>query len=898
MSGRPYALLWAKTDRAQQGASRHSLVCHMLDVAAAAHCLWHTTLPAIIRDRFAGAFSSDDPDELGRLLASLAGLHDLGKSVPAFQWKLDDPEWRNALLGSGLTKPQAPKTTLKHAFVSAFLLSKETQVLGPQVAGVLGGHHGTFPTGQDMRRVRQSGERSLGDATWRDARDAMRNDYLAALGLSCGDLARFCRQDLGDDVLIALAGLVIVADWIGSASEFFPFAQCPGDLEDYYAESQSCAQHALDLLGWSRPPGPPSPITFKEVFHFIKKPRPLQSCAEATGRDLADGQFVALIEAPMGEGKTEAALYLHDLLAAHHQTAGLYIALPTQATSNQMFERTRDFLASRFPKARANLHLLHSGTVLSDQYQQLCVAANEPAPDSSDDEGAVVAEEWFVPRKRTLLAPFGVGTVDQALLGVLQTRHYYLRLFGLAGKTVVLDEVHAYDTYTSTLIDHLMRWLGALGSSVVILSATLPSQRRRELLEAFCEGAGIDTDVEEAPYPRITAVGPNVSIARTFETRPQKPLAIRWIESSSPLSETLGGLLPDGGCAACICNTVARAQQVYQELRDGLTDTEVYLFHARFPLGQRQKIEKAMLGKFGKGDTHRPHRAVLVATQVVEQSLDLDFDVMLTDMAPVDLLLQRSGRMHRHAGRDRPIPLRNPTLWIRRPSMDSRGLPVFGENGVDERVYGRYLLLESYLAMAKASHVSFPQDVATLVEAVYGDTQTERADSALSRDLLSAREDWAQKQKVEADTGNRRLVPAPNSTRVLGKHNQKLPEDSDESYGCFPGLTRLAPPSVQVVCAFSSGDSENRYLDPACTCLLEQWDSPRTETAIELLETTVRLSSPIVFQELSNSPRPWPRSPLLRHCRLLTFVDCKYCGQGFEIEYSEALGVVINYNTA
>ena len=298
----------------------------------------------------------------------------------------------------------------------------------------------------------------------------------------------------------------------------------------------------------------------------------------------------------------------------------------------------------------------------------------------------VIAAEWFTYRKRGLLAPYGVGTVDQGLLAVLKTRHYFVRLFGLSHKTVVVDEVHAYDAYMSKLLERLLEWLAALKCSVVLLSATLPSNKRTALLTAFTKGLGISPDSrpsEVTAYPRLSWVTSAGSGSCHFEDSPQfsRILQLRFVEgevfaketSEFHLGELLKKALAEGGCAAVICNTVSRAQEVYTALKphfpgieagDGWPELD--LFHARYLFEGREKRELRTLLRFGKPggqaegeegnfrEVKRPHRAVLVATQVIEQSLDLDFDVMVTEMAPIDLILQRAGRLQRHAFSQNP----------------------------------------------------------------------------------------------------------------------------------------------------------------------------------------------------------------------------------------------------
>jgi CRISPR-associated endonuclease/helicase Cas3 len=288
-------------------------------------------------------------------------------------------------------------------------------------------------------------------------------------------------------VAIALAGLTTVSDWIGSIEAYFPYAVSRGvdpygtDLEQYVQKSRERAERALRDLRWLTNPAPPAHRSFTTIFPNFAL-NDLQRAAVQLAESLTVPALV-LIEAPMGEGKTEAAMYLAEAAAARLQRPGYYFALPTQATSNQMFSRVREFLERTAQSAEVNLQLLHGHASLSAEFQLLRERASDPLPagveEDARDDGAsstVFAAEWFTYRKRGLLAPYGVGTIDQALLAVLRTRHFFVRMFGLCNKTVIIDEVHAYDAYMSGLLDRLA-WLGALGATVVLLSATLPPLR-------------------------------------------------------------------------------------------------------------------------------------------------------------------------------------------------------------------------------------------------------------------------------------------------------------------------------------------------------------------------------------------------------------------------------------
>ncbi|MGH2444328.1 MAG: CRISPR-associated helicase Cas3', partial [Chloroflexota bacterium] len=508
-------------------------------------------------------------------------------------------------------------------------------------------------------------------------------------------------------------------------------------------EKAQRALRALGFLGWK--PKQDS-VAFHSLFGF--QPNPLQRLVIDRFPNVT-GPTLTIVEALMGQGKTEAAMWLVDRATHTLGQGGCYFALPTRATSNQMFDRVRAFLARRYPADIVNLQLLHGSASLSDQFDELkrehfrlYEATNVDGDEDRGSPAGVVASQWFTHSKQGLLAPFGVGTVDQALLAILQTKHVFVRLFGLSHKTVIIDEVHAYDTYMSTLLEQLLRWLGALDTSVILLSATLPEARRVRLLRAYEKGLGIEESRTLPPsrYPRVTWTSKSSGLqAESVPQGDSHRVWIRWIEGASTdsgtriIGEALQQALAGGGNAAVICNTVDRAQKMYSALKDffpGIAtdaEPELDLLHARFPFEARDAREKRALRRYGKPPkpdaggappNPRPHRSVLVATQVIEQSLDLDFDLLVTDMAPADLILQRVGRLHRHERGPRPTGS-VPYVWIMAPEVAENGTPRYSQ--WTDTVYDEHILLRSWLALRDRETLSLPEDVEALVERVYGD---------------------------------------------------------------------------------------------------------------------------------------------------------------------------------
>jgi len=872
-------VLWAKASKGG-GAPFHPLVCHLIDVAAVARCFWDSVFHESIRRALAATLGLEC-EHAARWMAFWAGAHDLGKASPGFQARA--PALRKQLENGGFHFPRLRGRTpsphnvvTTHALVQLLAVGQETgtpggggptcfatipEALARRVASAVGGHHGTFPRSHEVSALPPS---VLGVGRWQEARHRLLCDLARALGL-CGVKAP--RVELGDEhaFFMMLAGLTSVADWVASCEAFFGYADPDIDVEHYGRRADEQARIALAKLAWTGWSLSGGERTFATLFPETPKPRPLQQLVVACSEETTQPSL-AIIEAPTGEGKTEAALYLAQHWYRKFGQQGCYVALPTQATSNQMFQRVRKFLErlAVSDDARINLTLLHGKALLSETFQSMLSPSGVYDDSETHDHAdpGVVAAEWFVKhKKRGLLAPFGVGTIDQALLAVLQTRHVFVRLFGLAHKTVVIDEAHAYDTYMTTLLERLVEWLAALDCSIVVLSATLPKARTQALLRAYAAGR-----------PRA---------ART--------IGIGWVDGrlapegrdNFGLGSRLYHALRDGGCAAVICNTVWRAQEVYQALKryfpaadagDGYP--ELGLLHSQYLFEDRDRREKRALVRFGKpgGEVdlgagkirkvNRPARAVLVATQVIEQSLDLDFDLVVTDMAPIDLLLQRAGRLHRHNRDHRPANLVEPTLWICEPEHVTDGVPQFDRG--TSAIYDAHILLRSWLTLrnrtghAEAGTITVPDDVEALIEEVYDEQRRCPSDEPPTVEQVwedTRRTMLRSKELDERSAKDLRILPPWYEDDVLEDFNRQLEEDDPTRHPSIQALTRLGDLTASVICldGREAADIEGML--------------PRS-----LLEKSATISDKRVVRwiiEHGECPTAWSRSPLLRHHRLV-----------------------------
>ncbi|MBU4214764.1 MAG: CRISPR-associated helicase Cas3', partial [Actinobacteria bacterium] len=601
----------------------------------------------------------------------------------------------------------------------------------------------------------------IGTGPWVSVQDALLDRAAVRAGL---DLARLATVRLPQAVQMLLTGVVVMADWIASGDTFplLPVEQVPAvpPVEAPVSEASERAARGLREVRLGRPWTPslePADVDGRFVDRFpwaLSGPRPVQrAVVEAAATMTAPGLLV--LEAPMGVGKTEAAFMAAEVLAARTGASGCFVALPTQATSNAMFARMLAWL-ERLPDGAGvgaqSVALVHGKAALNDDLARLPFGIRDGAPlydedteDSATRRVRAVLGEWTRGRKQAALSAFVVGTIDQVLFAALRARHTMLRHLSLAGKVVVVDEVHAADVYMSAFLERALEWLAAEGTSVLLMSATLPAARRSALYVAYERGRrrrlGEEPDDLDQELAVLTRLGGDIgypSVVVTGEDGPQvlsppagsDGRAVRLHQLDDDL-ESLTALLldrlADGGCAVVVRNTVRRAQETARHLSRVFGEEQVSVAHAGFLAADRVATDRGLLARFGPpGDrVTRPVRHVVVATQVVEQSLDVDFDLMVSDFAPIDLVLQRLGRLHRHRRgpeeQDRPVGVREAECYL--TGVDWTATPPTPVSG-SCAVYGRWLL---YAGLAVVQPhldglpVRLPSDISSLVQTAYAD---------------------------------------------------------------------------------------------------------------------------------------------------------------------------------
>ncbi|MFN4233048.1 CRISPR-associated helicase Cas3' [Thermus sp.] len=919
--------LWAKS-----GDPFHPLLAHMLDTAAVAWAILERE-PGRTRKLYAADWELGEEEAL-RWVAFLAGLHDLGKASPVFQAAWEEGAQR--VWDSGLTwnRELVKESWVAHGVFTELYVKEALEALklpgriSCKIAKALGAHHGFLARGDELRKGRLHVR--VEEALWKEVRNHLVQRLAKSLGLAL-PLGVGVR-DLAEPGALRVMALASFADWIASDPNFFPYGRNPAH-EGYWQEALSLARKALEALPWpSLQPGGVRP--FEALFPF--PPNPLQaSVVEALGASFQEPTLL-LVEAPMGLGKTEAALYAYHVLREQLDHRGLYVALPTQATANGLFSRVRDFLENLAVGQRWELQLQHGAAPLNPLYAELQEKAmpTKVYEGGRGEEGGVAASAWFSAKKRAMLAGHGVGTLDQALLGVLRVKHHFIRLWGLMNRVVVLDEVHAYDTYTSGLLKSLLTWLKALGSSVVLMTATLPQGKREELLRAWLGDGQGNPSLSLPPYPRVCAFGQGGMVAgRTFTLEGKTLLLEAAPVEVRELADALKARLP--GVVGAIVNTVDRAQNLYQALGEGervtleelleglgpgpnggtwpdllenkgekgqeivgkrLADgTWVFLLHARFPAEERALREAIALALFGKHGP-RPEKAILVATQVAEQSLDLDFDYLYSDLAPIDLLLQRAGRLHRHPRR-RPEGHEKPVLGVG-GLVGSKGEdgPSFGGELHWDKVYEDYVLLSTWFSLKGRDQVALPQDLEGLLQEVY-----ERLPEAFPQGLRARAQKAYEKLRERAMKDSRiaenlalarleRLLSGVDAAALVAGLGL---DDEEEKRETQRLLTRLGDPAVSVVPLYRQ--KEGWSLDPEGRHPARLEGQLQGDEVLALWSRAVRLSRHPIPRSLwdEDPPPAWHKSGLLRGLRLLEVGRTFPLEKGaLRVELDPELGVV------
>ena len=727
-----YKSLWAKKQDTNGDFEWMPLYIHLSDTQKVSSLLWEHWLSDSQKNIVINSIANGDENIAKNLVMFLGACHDIGKATPAFQIKkgfansndldkiLKEKLEQAGFFGiSNINLPSMNKS--HHSIASEYILYRYG--VKEDIGSIVGAHHGkpvddfTTIKNQIAYESNYYQEEKSTNPIYQKWEQIQKYFFSWALNSSgfenIDDLPEI--NQVGQ---VILTGLLIMADWIASNTKYFPLFSIYDSIDcnlEKRAEEGFAKWFKTEL--WQADYNFDYKESFNKRFGFY--PNKHQERFIETILDTNDpGIFI--FEAPMGMGKTEAALYGVELLAQKKGASGLFFALPTQATTNGIFPRVEKWLTDIVDDFDENLslRLVHGKAYLNEDFQKLAKNINTDA--NYEDHPSVIVNEWFSGKKSAILDDFVVGTIDQFLLLSLKQKHLFLRHLGFSKKVIIIDEVHAYDAYMNQYLYQALRWMGAYNVPVIILSATLPAEKREELIKEYLIGKGIktrkqkhDRQIAAFTYPLITYNdGSVIKYEDKFGKTSKKKIEVIRKEEDN-LIKLISSLYKQGGNIGVIVNTVKKAQNLAKEIEEVFGNNSFELIHSRFIDTHRIKKEEELLQKIGK-NANRPDRKIYIGTQVIEQSLDIDFDVMITELAPIDLILQRIGRLQRHDIK-RNEYYKKPTLYV----IGTSEKLEFDEGS--SFIYSSYLLTRSQYFLS--NEIIIPDDLSKLVQKVYSDCE-------------------------------------------------------------------------------------------------------------------------------------------------------------------------------
>lgn len=923
---------WGKSTETES----YPAIYHMMDVALVAQQLLQS-LSAKEREFALAPFAKSSSPESVYLM--FIALHDIGKLTPEFQYMREDIlEFDTKVYRNKHHQAKHGATGLQ--FLVPFLQQRLPELSLAQrklLVTFTVSHHGKFEFAGRFRNTGRAGE------PWYDLKASAVQWLLEQFSLNWQDI-HVEPQFLTNNWIAYNAGLCCVADWIGSDKhpERFPYSTA-SSYQSIYQDRKRRAIKAIAYLNLKVAfHKGDTPLSFEQVFGFA--PRLAQKKAEEIASQ-SNPSMLTIIETEMGSGKTECALYLAERLMQSGHSKGFYIAMPSQATANQLFTRTTQFLQNHPEDFKSvETHLMHGNAELCESYREL-QAASVGDPDKQQNLVAVIASSWFCSRKTGLLSSCAVGTIDQLLMAGLNIRHNFVRLFGLAGRTVILDEVHSLDAYQTEMLENLLCWLAMLRCPVVILSATLPKSMRLKLMQAYDNGQvhrenrtgqalqnqDIPLSQIDVPYPRMSwfdnngkatacSFSPDIMAAQkaSDKTSGKKRTSEKQIVLHHAAHHQIA--MDMARCVVqhvneangqdvmvCILNTVGEAQALYHLLQQQINEAfsveqtefsapELLLFHSRFMLGDKLNIEKEVERLIGPNQEQRnavnPNRPchhqglILIGTQVLEQSLNFDASVMFTACPPIDLLLQRMGRLHRFVVNDsvRHPMYKTPKMhtWLADYQLPNKraengqeainqsdAYDKFGASGL---IYPEYILTQtaSFLrsqAIERTLYFDAVRDMDLWIESVYGDVSHESTDS--SENLWEQRFMYRNEMKTMAMLAGEQLFKGDEDTEHLITHCDNFHDEDNIKIS-----TRLATRSVTLIFVKQQQDQKDekdqkQWLTcfDSAPCLLSSQKSlyiKNLYTIQHLKRSGTNISNPFwvdYFTAETYHPKMWQQHP-------------------------------------
>lgn len=809
-----------------------------------------------------------EEDLLVRTARFLGLVHDFGKATALFQSRIlahipEAAERFNAFFSLPTTFRSGKATP--HARASEAILLE----LGcpPFLASIAGAHHG------------KPQEEFLNDSVF-DQIELYSGNYWGKGQKQqwtklWEELFQFALEESGFEAVDALSepsfsagllltGLLTMADWIASNSTYFPLlsSEDTGN-ETLYPDRSYRAWRTLSLTSpWESVYSSIDLHTFRKQFGF--DPNTIQQAILAIA-STASSPGIFILEAPMGVGKTEAALAAAEVLSHRFHAGGLFFGLPTQATTNGIFGRLKDWAETQSLEMVHSIRLAHGAAELNEEYQELFSGSAVTEEDCS--ENGVLVHRWFQGNKQALLADFVIGTVDQLLLAALKQKHVMLRHLGLSGKVVIIDECHAYDAYMNHYLERALAWLGCYHVPVILLSATLPAQRRVSLIQSYLGAQVPGIWQKNQSYPLLTWTDAGQINQQAIHLKQEEKKVYCFTINFDEILDLIHQKLQFGGCAGIILNTVRKAQELAALLRSELPDYTIFLFHAQFLLPDRTEKEKQLLHRLGKHSTpEQREKFVVIGTQVLEQSLDIDFDFLITELCPMDLLLQRIGRLHRHPRFSRPQPLQTAHCAV----LDSSDGTF---DAGSQAIYSRWLLWRTRKLLPPV--ISLPHDIPYLVQDVY---HWEPEDCLPSdSDCLQAKLDYEILQKDKKNRADSYVILSPEESLERTSLDDWMHEETAYSDASARAAVRDGASSIDVFVMVQHRDGSIHFLPWQQNGRAVPTDEPPCrEDALQIARQKLRLPGYFskkwnidrVIRELEDQNRsflaPWQQAPLLK----------------------------------
>lgn len=740
--------LWAKIDPFESIEShlrRTGLVCKIALTKSSLVSIWN-----ILRDSCQGI----DDENLLNLICYIVAMHDIGKVSPCFQGKNEKQKVKLSELykSSHCTKFRHELQSRKYLY--DILLGKEfDDDLAELFSYCVGMHHYKFTNKYQEEEIN-----SKIIATWMEFVDKIEKNVFLKFTFQLNKCFTINNYDTFFHFLL---GILILSDWLASNDSFscYNINEVESDPSIYYK--------LLIHHGFGEKQIDKNLYDYKRLLNtnnIVLRPFQKWSTEYFNNGNIFD---LMIIEAGTGEGKTSVGLY--SALQAMSKTDGFYLALPMKVMVESKYRELKNI----FDDTGVHLTLLHGSRQLVDDLDD-----SETYIDiRNDDEAVNVSDYLFSDSRKGLFNKYVVGTIDQLLFSVLPTKFSILRLVGLSGKVLILDEIHSYDSYTNQLICRLLSWCNALNIKVILMSATIQKSLKDEFIKAYL---GSSVSLMNNGYPLITIINKNELKEIEIESsEKKKKINLELLDVLMDIDKQCDKILESYNANSNIVvfkNTIKESQQVYDKLVElGVNKDDLLLCHSNMIIEDRVLKEKNVIKLFGKDVRNRPSRFIVICTQVLEASIDIDFDVSFSDLAPIDILIQRWGRVCRFDICSKSFQRGKYYVFI----DTTQG---FGDS---QFIYHELFLSSTQNFLKKHTTLLLPNELRKSIESVYTFT-----------DFTSEYFDWVNSEKTKKNKGLISSIEAPNNDYFTPIEHEYTFFDEDN---CYNFSTRLFNSQKKVI---------------------------------------------------------------------------------------------------